>query len=127
LMRAKAERADDADTILPYAAPAELRERRLDRRWAAPGDARLGRQPTGEGHMVVVLDEEGILPSGRDDAERLGRDRPARQPGDGGAAAVGAVEDEMVDLRLHHRRLDGRAAPRRLGRGEARILGLQDR
>jgi hypothetical protein len=118
---AMAERADEPDPPPGRAAGAELLHGRRDAGRRRRAHVGLRGDPPRVGDVVVEVDEQHVALARRHHDERLARDRPARQPPDGRAEAVRAVEEQVLHAALGHRRLERRAAARHLRVGEARV------
>ena len=119
-------RPDHADAARQRRAAFQRRDQGADRRLPAPRDLGIFGDPPGERHVIDVLDEQRVGFAGGEDAERLGRHRPARQPLHRGAEAVGTTEHQMVEAFRNQQILDRGAAPGHLAVAEARILRVND-
>jgi hypothetical protein len=115
-----AERTDHSQRRAARAASLELGARRGER-VPGPTNVRVGGEALGVGHVVVEVHEQDVAVPGRHDDERLARDRPARQPGDRGADAVGAVQERVGDAVLVHHALESAPARCHLGVAETRV------
>ncbi|HEY0223183.1 MAG TPA: hypothetical protein VGC38_01575 [Pseudolabrys sp.] len=108
-------RPDGGDPARARATLGQHIERRSDGRLAAPGDIGLVREQGRLRLMVDPLYEQRVALTRREDADRLGGHRPARQILHDGADAVGAAENKMIALRPGHQRFHRAAVARHLG------------
>ena len=120
-------RPDDADPAVARRALFQYGDRRADRRAAAPGDFGRRGQPPRQRHVIDVLHEQCVELARREDADRLGGDRPAGEPLHRRAEPVGTAEDQVIEAGFAEQIRDRGAAASHLGIAEARIFGLMDR
>src|ERR1700682_5580444 len=76
--------------------------------------------------MIEILNEKRVGAAGREDADRLRRHRPLRQPLHRRAEAVGAAEHQMVGARFGDKLFHCRPSSRHLAVGKTRIFGFDD-